>query len=186
MKNKKISALFLLSGFMLSCTGSSVSTKTEITPATPSFRIEARKFEEVVLITSTGNVHKGKIVTLSEESIELRPFPYWNVDLVRLQLDDVHSVELSKKGSRVGKGFISGFGWTFVLAGMIGGMSSKYDEDYEAAFLGSATLGAAAGVVGLLVGALQDAATKKHYEFAGMSKEEKKQAIRKVMGLPAR
>jgi hypothetical protein len=186
MKNKKISALFVLSGFMLSCAGSSVPAKTEITPAAQSSRVEARKFEEVVVSTSTGEVHQGKIVSLEGESIALRPFPYWNVDLIRLHLDEVHSIELPKKGSRAGKGFLSGFGWGFILTGMVAGASSKYDEDYQLALGASAGVGAAVGIVGLLIGGIHDATTKRRYDFAGMSNEEKTQAVRKVMGLPAR
>lgn len=186
MKGQKIYSLFILLSFMLSCAGSRAPVRTEDPREALSSGGEAAKFEEVVLTTSNGDIHKGKIVSLNGEAIEFRPYPYWNVELVRLHLDEIHSIKLPKKGSRAGKGFVSGFGWSFMIVGSIAGASSKYDEDYEGALLGSLVLGGAAGLIGFLVGALQDASTKTNYEFAGMSREEKERAVRKIMGLSAR
>jgi len=186
MKDKKIYSLLFVLSFMLSCTSSRVPVRTEVTKEALSSRVEATKFEEVNLVTSNGDTHKGKIVSLEGESIELRPFPYWNVELVRLHLDEIRTIKLVKKESRAAKGLASGFGWAFVIVGTIGGLSSTYNEDYEAALLGSAVLGGAGGLLGLLVGAFQDFTTKTKFEFTTMSKEEKERAIRKIMGVPVK
>ena len=186
MKDKKICSLLFVLSFMLSCTSSRVPVRTEVIKEALSSRVEATKFKEVNLVTSNGDTHKGKIVSLEGESIELRPFPYWNVELVRLHLDEIRTIKLVKKESRAAKGFASGFGWAFVIFGTIGGLSSKYDEDYEAALLSSAVLVGDGRLLGLLVGAYPDIPTKTKFEFTTMSKEEKERAIRKIMGLPVK
>ncbi|MBN2409902.1 MAG: hypothetical protein JXE07_09205, partial [Candidatus Aminicenantes bacterium] len=151
----------------------------------PSSRFEARKYEEVIITTSTGAAHKGKMISLEGDNIALLPFPYWNVDRIRLRLDEVLSIELPERGRRAGKGFFSGFGLGFIVTGMIAGASSKYDEDYEFALGVSAGAGVAVGLVGLLIGGIRDAVTKRRYDFADVSNEEKVQAVRKIMGLSA-
>lgn len=165
---------------MLSYACSTVAVKTEVIKGTLPARLEATKFEEVELITAEGDIHKGKIVSLEGEGLEFRPFPYWNIELIKLNLDEIHSIKLAKKGSRAAKRFASGFGWAFMIAGTIGGATSKYDEDYQIALLGSAIVGGAGGLLGLVI------STKTKFEFYRMSREEKERAIRKIMGLPVR
>lgn len=79
MKNRKILSLIVLLSFMVSCFSSNMPVKTEVTKGIPSPRLEATKFEEVELVTTKGELHKGKVVSLEGESIEFRPFPYWNM-----------------------------------------------------------------------------------------------------------
>ena len=186
MKKKKVTVLFILSSFMLSCAGSNVPAKMKTTPVASPSRAEARKYEEVLVSISTGEVHKGKIVSIEGDNIVLLPFPYWNVDLVRLRLEDVLSIELPDRGRRTGKGFLYGFGLGFIITGMISGAGSRYDEDYEMALGVSAGAGVAAGLLGFLIGAIHDIATKRDYDFADMTQEEKMRAIREIMGLPDR
>jgi hypothetical protein len=186
MKYKRIYTLLFLLSFIVSCFSSSVPIKTEVTKGTLSPRLEALKFEEVELVTAEGERHRGKVVSLEGESIEFRPFPYWNVELIKLNLDDIHSIKLTKKRSGAANGFASGFGWAFIFAGTIGGAGSKYNVDYENALLASAIVGGAGGLIGLAIGAIRDFSIRKKFDFFKMSGEKKEQAIRKIMGLPAR
>lgn len=184
MKHLKICCVLLLSGFMLSCVSTMGTVSYKETQGVQLVKFSAAKFEEVELTTSKGDLYRGKIVSLEGRRIEFRPVPYWNVELISLDLGEIRSIDLVDKPKRAGKGFIQGFGWTYTLVGGIAAMSSKYDEDYQFALLGSAVVGAAGGLVGLLIGAVQDSTAKTRFEFAAMSDEERKRAVRKIMGLP--
>ena len=184
MKHLKVCLLLLFLALMLSCTGSTGPVRLEGTEGVQAGRAQAVKFDEVQLITSNGDIHRGKIIGQEGGSIDFRPVPYWDVELIRLNLDEIQSIELVNRPSRAGKGFIQGFGWTFTIVGGIAGIGSKYDVDYENALLGSAIVGAAGGVIGFLVGVIRDASAKKRFDFTSMSAEEKARAVRKIMGLP--
>lgn len=183
MADKKTYALLFLLSFLLSCTSSTVPLKTEATKGTPSSRIEAAKFEEVELITTKGDSYKGKVLSLEGENIEFLPFPYWNVDRLTLNLDEIHSIKLVKKRSGIGTGLLSGFAWPFIIIGTIGGAGSRYNEDYEESLFVSTIIGGAGGLLGLVIGAIADIGTKTKYEFTRMTRQEKEHAVREIMGL---
>lgn len=185
MSYPKICCVLFLSGLMLSCAGSTGPVRFEETKGVESGKVRAAKYEEVELVTLKGDRYKGKIISLEGERIEFRSFPYWNVEPISLELGEIRSIELVDKPKRAGRGFIQGFGWSFSIVGGIAAMSSKYDEDYQSALLGSAVVGAAGGLIGLLIGAVQDSAAKTRFEFAPMSDEQKERAVRKIMGLRA-
>jgi len=185
MKHLKIGCVLLLSGLLLSCASATGPVKFEETKGVQSAKAGAAKYDQVELITSKGDLYIGKIVSLEGERIEFRPFPYWDAELIGLNLGDIRSIELVDKPKRAGKGFIQGFGWSFTVVGGLAAMGSKYDEDYQFALLGSAVVGAAGGLIGLLIGAIQDSTAKTRFEFAAMSDEEKVRAVRKIMGLQA-
>lgn len=185
MKHLRIGCVLLLSGFMLSCAGSMGTVSYTETQGVQSVKFGAAKFEEVELTTLKGDFHRGKIVSLEGRRIEFRPFPYWNVELISLDLGEIRAIDLADMPRRAGRGFIQGFGWTYTLVGGVFALASKYDEDYRAALLGSAVVGAAGGLVGLLIGAIQDSGAQTRFEFVGMSAEEKERSVRKIMGLTA-
>ena len=186
MKNLRICWLLLALGFMLSCASSTGPLIIKEAEEVQSFKVGAAKFEEVGLTTSKGDFYRGKIISLEEGTIEFRPSPYWGVEPIRLDLGEIGSIRLADKPSRAGKGFVSGLGWTYTIVGGISAMGSKYNEDYEEALYGSAIIGLAGGVLGFLIGTVQDATTKTRFDFSSMSAAEKEQAIRKIMGLPKR
>jgi hypothetical protein len=185
MKCLKICSVFFLSGFMLNCVSSTGPITYKETAGVQSVKVGAAKFEEVELTTLKGDLYRGKIVSLVGGRIEFRPFPYWNVELISLNLGEIRSIDLVDKPKRAGKAFLQGFGWTYSIVGGIAAISSKYDEDYQMALVGSAIVGAAGGLVGLLVGAVQDSRTKTNFEFVGMSDEERERSVRMIMGLTA-
>jgi len=173
--------LLLFLNFIISCT-SIGTTSTRDVSISPTYEIQAKKFLEVELITSEGDIHKGKLISLRGKNLWFSPFPYWNVELLEITLDDIYSIKLPKKGSKAISGMAGGFGWTFIIVGAIAGLTSKYDEDYEEALLGSAVVGAGIGLIGALVGALADIGTKSEYKFYKMDEWEKTRAARRIMG----
>jgi hypothetical protein len=145
--------------------------------------IPAKELPEIQLITKAGESHTGKLISLEGETVALLPFPYWNLESIKIHVDDIHLIQLPQKGSKIGKGFLTGFGVGFVVAGVIGGLTSKYNFEYRWSLAGSATVGAASGALGLLIGAIVDLSTKTKCEFSRMEHTEKLATIKRIMGL---
>jgi hypothetical protein len=142
----------------------------------------AKEFPEIKLITTAGEAHSGKLTRLEGEMVTLLPFPYWNLEAVQINVEDIHLIQMPKTGSKIGKGFLTGFGVGFIVTGVFGGALSKYNVDYQWALAGSFGAGAIGGGIGLLIGAISDAGAKDKYEFYNMSQTEKVKAIKKIMG----
>jgi len=175
--------LVLFMNFLISCTIIGNHSNDKIRGTYSFSKITANKFPEIQLITTSGDPYKGKLLSLEGEKLKLLPFPYWNVESVEIDIDEIHSIELMKKDSKAGKGAAQGFAYTFLIVGIIAGLDSEYDEDYEDALVGATILGAFGGLLGLIIGGASSLASKTKYEFYKMSLGEKIRAIRKIMGL---
>ncbi len=171
--------IFLI--LIVSCTPIGTKSTREFS-ISPTSEVQAKRFPEVELITSEGDILKGKLISLRGKDLAFSPFPYWNVELLEIKLDDIHSIKLPRKGSKATSGMLSGFAWTFIIVGGVAGASSKYNEDFEEALIGSTILGAGAGLIGALVGALADVGTKSEYKFYKLDEREKIKAVKKIMG----
>jgi len=180
-KNFALFTLLFFLNFILSCatrtTFSGINIKT-----TSTSEFIAKKLTELELITTGGEIHRGKLLNLIGKNVLFSPFPYWNVETLKIHLNKIHTIKLAKKGSKAGSNFAHGFGWTFIIIGVIGVASSKYDKDFEE-FLGvSAVAGLMGGLLGLVIGGVAKAATKSEYKFYKMSDTEKTKAVLKIMG----
>jgi hypothetical protein len=125
---------------------------------------------------------RAKLTRLEGERIVFLPFPYWNVDSRTVSVNEINSIHVLNKKSSVGRGVLSGVGWTACIFGFLGLVSSEYDEDYRgllwAAPLGGVIIGAP---IGLLIEAM--ASTPSPYYFTKMNPNEKYAVLRRIMGL---
>jgi hypothetical protein len=181
---KKISAIVSLSLFIYFTVSCSIpyAFKEEGIKTSPEPEIKAKKLPEVQLKTNKGEIYTGKISALEEKNLVLLPFPYWDVEPIKIDLDEIYSIKLTKKVSKAGRRAAGGFAWGFIITGALSGLSSKYDEDYKMALIGSAAVGGTVGLIGFVIGGLSEAATKSKYDFYKMSYPEKIDAINKIMG----
>jgi len=182
-KTLTIITLTFFLNFLFSCTATSTLTSSEVVKTSPISEIKAKKLQEVQLKTTSGEIHTGKLSSLEGGDLVLLPFPYWNVEAIKIDLDEIYSIKVMKKDSKAGKGAAGGFAWGFLITGTLAGLTSEYDEDFEAALLGSAVIGAFFGLLGLVIGGLGDVATKSEYDFYKMSNSAKIRIIKKIMGL---
>lgn len=184
--SKKTLALITLTFFMnflISCTATTTLTSNEVVKTSPTSEIKAKKLQEVQLKTTSGEIHTGKLSSLEGGDLVLLPFPYWNVEPIKIDLDEIYSIKLMKKDSKAGKGAAGGFAFGFLITGTLTGLTSEYNEDFEVALLGSAAVGAFVGLLGLVIGGLSDVAKKSKYDLYKMSNSEKIRVIKKIMGL---
>jgi hypothetical protein len=177
---KKCLSLFLVSFHLLllmTCATATIETKVD-----PDQKITPLKFPEVRIVTTKGDRTTGKLTQFENQTLTFLPYPYWNVDSIKIPLDDIARIELKERKSHAGSRFVAGFSYAFIVVGLLAGFDAKYDEDYEDALAGTAVLGGIAGLIGLAIGAISDSASKKKYEFAAMSTPEKVASLRKIMG----
>ena len=146
-------------------------------------KVEAKKFPEVRLVTIGGDQNKGKILSLEGDTVTFSPFPYWNVEPLRIGLDEIHSIEMTEKKSAAGLGFLHGFGWVTLAGGILGAINSKYDVDYQNAMWEAPGIGLFGGLLGLAIGGITDLATRTKYDLSKLSKDKKIQTLMAIMGL---
>jgi hypothetical protein len=176
-----ITLMFLLN-FLFNCSSIRIPENEQVVKEYSTIEIKTKIFPEIQLKTMGEEIHTGKPLSLKGRIFELLPFPYWNVESVKVDLEEIHSIKLIRKERRAGKGFAGGFAWGFLITGTLAGLSSKYDEDFEEALLGSAIVGGSIGLLGFVIGGFADATTKSEYYFYKMSDSEKIKAIKKIMG----
>lgn len=146
-------------------------------------KIEATEFPEIRLVTTGGDQNKGKILNLEENTVTFLPFPYWNVEPLRIGIDEIHSIERTQAKNGASLGFFHGFGWVTLSVGILGGASSKYDVDFKNAMLFAPLAGLMGGLVGLAIGGIRDLATRTKYDFSSLSKDAKIMTLMAIMGL---
>ena len=175
-------SLVLFCHFLMSCT--TINTARRANTEDDIFKsvIDAREFQEVNLRTTDGKTFRAKIIRLDGGYTAYLLFPYWDVELMKIHVDEIHSIEKMKKKANPGKAFASGFGTGFMIIGLIAAATSKYNEDYQMGLAASALCGGAIGVLSLVISGLVYIGTKHKYEFTGMSNEEKVKALREIMG----
>ena len=115
--------------------------------------------------------------------LKLLPYPYWNIDRAEINLENIRSIQLPKKQSRAVRAAIGGFGWGFLITGALGLATSKYDEDYQGALLGSSIIGGLVGGSALIIGGLSDLGSKSNYDFYQMTTPDKVKALEKDHGI---
>ncbi len=185
MSKKTLTFIILLIflNFLITCTTIRTAGPNEAIETYPSIKVKATKFQEVQLTTVDNKVSTGMMLSLEGENLLLSPVPYWNVDPIEIDLDEIRSIKLMKKGSKWGKGFIWGFTLGFIAIGGIALTSPdlKYDEDYSDALTCSALGGGGGGLLGLIIGGLISLGKKSSYDFFKMSKKEKIFALQEIM-----
>ena len=177
---KKCLSLFLVSFhflFLMTCATATIETKVD-----PDQKIVPLKFPEVQIATTKGDRSTGKLIQFENQTLTFLPYPYWNVEPVKIPLDDIARIEVKGKKSRAVSGLVGGFAYSFIAVGLIAGLPAKYDEDYGLALGLSAISGGIGGLIGLAIGAIVDISDKKNFEFTTMSTSEKIASLRKIMG----
>jgi hypothetical protein len=175
--------LIVFLNFLITCTSIKTAGPNERVETYPFNKIRATKFQEVQLTTVDNTVSRGLILSLEGENLLFSPVPYWNVDPVEINVAEIQSIKLMKKGGQLAKGFTWGFSLGFIV---IGGSALtfgdlKYDEDYEDALAYTAIGAGGAGLLGGVIGGLVSLGKKSRYNFSKMSKKEKIEALQKII-----
>jgi len=183
---KKVGVIFTLFAFVLLLVDCAMTTSIGqggLGVERVTGKLYSKVFPEIQLVTAKGESYTGKIMELEEDTITLRPSPYWNVELVKIPIEEIYFIKFPKSGAKVLFGFLNGLGWGFLVPGFLSAVTSKYNTDFEAGLQLGAGAGLLGGLVGLLVGGIITVASKSKYEFSGWSGNDKRLFIREIMGL---
>ena len=183
--NDKLKGLWVLAA--LASLAGCATTQSRVPPAKPGGLVPA-EYKKVEVATTTGITYTGKVVGFQDNQLAILPYPYWNVEEVHVDLEQIATVKLKKHpgesgSSSSGHGAAIGFAVGFLLAGTIGLFTGEYDEDFQESIMAAFVVGGAFGLCGLGWGAAAGLAEEKEYDFSEMSRREKIRTIRKVMGL---
>lgn len=186
MLKKTLSFLILISfiNFIFCQTVPSVTGNERNVRISSQKEIIAYKFPEIRLIVQSAKSHKGKIMRLNNSSVEFLPYPYWNKEILEIDLDDIYSITIKKTVSYAGRAAAGAFPTGFIFGGIVGLASSQYDSDFSSWILLSAIIGGISALIGLLIGGAAEAATKKAFRMNEMSRSEKREVIKKIIGQP--
>ena len=94
---------------------------------------------------------------------------------------EIVTVEVRDRKRTLGRATGVSFATGFVAIGVACGADAKYNNDYQGCLAISAVLGAAAGLVGLAVGAIVDASHPGTYHFDRMDPAEKRKTVQRLL-----
>jgi hypothetical protein len=154
---------------------------------TPSIAIQAKELPEMELRTRSVLFPKVKIFSIIGDSIKILEHPYWDVKPIAIAIDDITSLRKdgqTSRGGRVLTGMTGGFAIGFLTVGIAGGLSSKYNTDYQATLIWSVAIGAVGGIVGSLVGMFIPDSHSQQLLWS-KKKEENIKVLMHIMGLDA-
>ena len=140
-----------------------------------------RPANEVLLTLRDEPLVLGKLIGIDGEQVEFLPSPYWNVATRHVALGEIVTVEVRDRKRTLGRATGASFATGFVVIGVACGAGAKYNNDYQDCLAGSVVLGAAAGLVGLAVGAIVDASHPGTYHFDRMDPAEKRKTVQRLL-----
>lgn len=182
-KRRKCSAMVALP-ILLSFACASVSIREDPNPeAWPEQEILAREMPTVRIETDARAYQPVKIVRLQGGELTVLPYPYWNVDLQKIDCGEIRMIQLLEKKSGATRFAASGFLGGFAISGLILAAASRYNNDFQAGLLGALVIGSAAGLLGLLVGVMTDSSSPRRWRLAGLAPRQRLQALMRIMGV---
>ena len=175
----RLTALAVGSSLAASCTIPLAGARTSPVVATPSGA--TRPANEVLLTLKGEPLVLAKLIGIDGEQVAFLPSPYWNVATRQVALSEIVTVEVRDRKRTLGRATGVSFATGFVVIGVACGADAKYNNDYQGCLAISAVLGAAAGLVGLAVGAIVDASHPGTYHFDRMDPAEKRKTVQRLL-----
>lgn len=174
-------ALLLFLHGVTACTAGRVHGPREGLEQSPPGIVEAKTFPEISIEMRGGESHLGKITGLENQRVRFLPFPYWNVETLRIEIADITSIVLSKKGGKAGRAAAYGFGCGFLATGLVLAATSKYNSDYQTSLIASAASGGCTALVLMAISAINGAGEKNRYDLSPMTLQQKTGVIIRLM-----
>jgi hypothetical protein len=178
---ERLVATTLCSSLAVSCAVPLGGPRARVDPTVAASPPTTRPASEVLLTPTGGPPVVGKLVGIDGDRVTFLPAPYWNVAPREIGFGEIATIEVRDRKRSLGAATGVSFATGFVLIGVICGASADYDQEYQDCLLGSAVLGAAAGLVGLAVGAAVGAGRSRTYRFDGMGLDERRKAVQRLV-----
>lgn len=147
----------------------------------PEKEILARQMPEVSIRTYEKTYEPVKIIRLSGRELTILPYPYWNVDALKIDPEQILSIKFIRKKHFTPISAISVFNIAFGICGIFGAIFSKYEGEYLDALNGALGISSIFGICSLAIGMLQYAASHKNWELKGLATAERLEILLKIM-----
>ncbi len=186
---RKIS--FLVMSALVLTDLSGCATSRNAYPGSTSRRPES-DLKQLVVTTMAGRRFTGKIVGLKGDCVVFLQHPYWKVNEVYLDLDQIWEVEEAREASPIKEPLACYFGLVggsvgFIAAGKNGLATSEYDVDYQRAMRNSILIALAAGAgsaaLGLLAGMGIESLPHRVHDLRTLSREERIRKLEEIAGI---
>jgi hypothetical protein len=174
--------LFLSAYFLISCVTTRPSRWSEESRVPTSLTIQAEKYPEVLLKEKGGISKIVKIFKLEGGKVVYLPSPYWNVQPMAIDFDQISSIELTEVKRKGGSWFLGGLLLGYYVAGISGLVTSQYNVDYEHAVANSFYAGMACGLLSMTIGGIFNPRPRTKFNFSNMSMTEKIVCLKNIMG----
>ncbi len=182
---KKFVSLTTLIAFIFSisrCSTAGLQTSGTEVQTEPDREYVSKIMPQVFITTSTMKLEKVKLVSLQDKTLSVLPYPYSGPGLMKINLDDIHGISLSKTKKVVGWTTLGGLLAGGLIATLFGGLAAgdKNTELWPVAYLITCPIGLLAGAI---IGIIIDVSKKSNFDFnfKGLSIYEKKRILKKIM-----
>ena len=179
-----VSCLVILTG----CTGltrpatiPNSQSDDEIQTKSDDDTLDGRSSSGLCIHTETDTYDAVRIVQITNDTLTVIPYPFWNVESHQIHLDDIISIVVPKEGDNKLKGCTGGFSVGFTVIGIIGLLTSEYNEDYAMSLMLGGLGGVVLGGVGFCLGGIGDIRHRGYYDFRQTSKPKKIQLLNNIV-----
>jgi len=149
----------------------------------PEKELLARKMPELSIVTEDRVLERVKVVSLLGNELSALPFPYWNVEAIKINIEKITTIKLLYKKKRSMTNALVGFNITFGIVGIIFAINAKYDRDYRDG-LGYTSLIAVAGSLVTGIGtAISELFKRKEWNLTGLTLSQRLTVLLQIMGV---
>lgn len=184
MKNKVLPSTTMVYFLLLvfGCTSMSVppgQTQYNL----PEKELLAREMPELSIVTADRLLERVKVASLLGNELSILPFPYWNVETIKINIEEITTIWLLNVKMRSGTNALATLNITFGIMGTIFAINSKYDEDYRSGLVLASGFALAGGLVTLIGSAIVDASKRTKWDFSKLTQPQRLAVLMRIMGV---
>jgi hypothetical protein len=162
------------------CASTSISSYPPIVDW-PENEMLAEEMPEVAITTTDHSWERVKIIRLIGRELTMLPYPYWNVDVLKIDPEQITTIKNIGKKYHTPISAISVFNVTFGIWGVLGALFSQYEGEYQDKLNGALRISAFFGIMSLFIGILKDAESHKKWELKGLSTAKRLEILMRIM-----
>jgi len=184
MKNKVLPSTTMVYFLLLvfGCTSMSVppgQTQYNL----PENELLAREMPELSIVTADRLLERVKVASLLGNELSILPFPYWNVETIKINIEEITTIWLLNVKMRSGTNALATLNITFGIMGTIFAINAEYDRDYKNGLATTAILALVGGVVVGLGSGIVDASKRKKWDFTKLTQPQRLGVLLQIMGV---
>lgn len=183
MKNKVLPSTTLVYFLLLvfGCTSMSVppgQTQCNL----PEKELLARKMPELSIATEDRLLERVKIASLLGNELSALPFPYWNVETIKINIEKITLIRLLNVKKYNIPNALTASNITFAIVGGACAITSQYKNQYQDGLAAASLLAAGVGAMALIAVILSSLIHKK-WDFTELTLSQRLGVLTRIMGV---